>query len=73
VAGLIDRLGYDTVDAGPLAESGRLQAGPPACVEPCLPARPESEGALEDHRQWLFTVSHGVAVSAAELRGLLAR
>jgi 8-hydroxy-5-deazaflavin:NADPH oxidoreductase len=36
VTTLLDRLGYDTVDVGPMAESWRIRAGSPAYVLPYL-------------------------------------
>lgn len=36
VSALLDRLGYDSVDAGPTAESWRIQEGSPAYVLPYL-------------------------------------
>lgn len=70
VARLLDLLGYDTVDAGTLADSGRLAPGSPAYVRPYMGERPEGLD-QEAARRW-FLASRGVPVPAARVEELLA-
>ena len=48
MAELVDRLGYDAVDFGPLADSWRSQPGTtPVNVQPCMAELPEGLRAEE--------------------------
>lgn len=69
VAGLLDILGYDTVDAGTLADSWRARPGTPVYVNPYLPAPPAEPPA--DQAAW-FQAAPGTPVSADRVRELLA-
>lgn len=66
---LLDLLGYDAVDAGTLAGSGRLAPGSPVHVRPYMGERPDGLGPEEAER-W-FLASPGVPVPAARLRELI--
>ncbi|MFK4103771.1 NADPH-dependent F420 reductase [Streptomyces sp. NPDC019531] len=66
---LLDLIGYDTVDAGTLADSGRLAPGSPAYVQPYMGERPEGLS-QEEAQRWFFT-SPGVPVSAARVKELI--
>ncbi|MBP8533447.1 NADPH-dependent F420 reductase [Streptomyces sp. MK37H] len=80
-AALIDRLGFDTVDAGPLAESWRFEPGTAAYAVPYY-ADPDGRKAAmakmaEEIRsggqfQTRLPADPGVALSADRLRALLA-
>jgi predicted dinucleotide-binding enzyme len=61
VAALLDKLGYDTVDAGPLSKGWRLQPGTPIYGPPC------AQGKVED----FFELPAGPA-SVAEIKEFLA-
>ncbi|MFF0014592.1 NADPH-dependent F420 reductase [Streptomyces sp. NPDC005374] len=69
VTRLLDLLGYDTVDAGTLADSGRLAPGSPVYVQPYMGERPEGLSPEEAHR-W-FLASPGVPVPAARVKELI--
>ncbi|GLY00498.1 MULTISPECIES: NADPH-dependent F420 reductase [Actinoplanes] len=67
---LLDRLGYDAVDLGTLADSWRSEPGTAGYVRPYLPARPEN-ASQEELGAWFFT-NPGVPVPAAKVRELAA-
>lgn len=70
VARLLDVLGYDAVDIGPLADSWRSEPGTPVYVQPYFPGqRPEGLG-HEDAFRWLVETS-GVPVPADRVRELI--
>ncbi|MES5820466.1 NADPH-dependent F420 reductase [Streptomyces sp. RG80] len=69
VVALLDTLGYDAVDAGGLADSGRLRPGSPAYVQPYMGERPEGLDP-EEARRW-FLASPGVPVPAARVKELV--
>jgi predicted dinucleotide-binding enzyme len=68
VRGLLDRLGYDAVDVGALAESWRSEPGTPVYVQPYLAERP---GGLseEEAGRWFFETP-GVPVPAGRIKDL---
>ncbi|MEV6348159.1 NAD(P)-binding domain-containing protein [Actinoplanes sp. NPDC051851] len=68
VVELLDRLGYDAVELGTLADSWRSRPGTPVYVQPYFPGEPP---AGQDRRTWFFETP-GVAVPAARVRELLA-
>ncbi|MFE3741468.1 NADPH-dependent F420 reductase [Streptomyces sp. NPDC059134] len=53
VAGLLDLIGYDAVDIGPLSESWRSEPGTSVYVRPYMGARPEGMDE-EATRRWFF-------------------
>jgi hypothetical protein len=68
VRGLLDRLGYDAVDIGSLAESWRSEPGTPVYVQPYLAERP-GELSEEEAGRWFFETP-GVPVPAAQIKDL---
>jgi predicted dinucleotide-binding enzyme len=69
VAALLDTLGFDAVDIGPLAESWRSQPGTPVYVQPYMSPRPEGM-TREESGAW-FMSSPGTPVPADEVRQLI--
>ncbi|NNN30801.1 NAD(P)-binding domain-containing protein [Streptomyces sp. S3(2020)] len=69
VVALLDVLGYDAVDIGGLADSGRLRPGSPAYVQPYMGERPEGLSP-EEAQRWFFA-SPGVPVPAARVKELV--
>lgn len=67
-ARLLDVLGYDTVDMGPLADSWRSEPDTPVYVRPYLGEVPAMS--VEEFLRWTFQTP-GVAVSAADVRKLV--
>ncbi|MBE4734935.1 MULTISPECIES: NADPH-dependent F420 reductase [Streptomyces] len=65
---LLDTLGYDAVDLGPLAESWRAEPGTPVYVTPYLAERPAGLG-QEEAGRWFFETP-GVPVPAGRVREL---
>jgi predicted dinucleotide-binding enzyme len=63
-AALLDTLGYDAVDIGPLAESWRSQPGTPVYVEPYMSPRPEGM-TREEIAEW-FMSSPGTPVPGGQ-------
>lgn len=53
VAALLDRLGYDVVDTGPLSDSWRMEPGMPVYCKPYMP-EPPADIKPEDLQQWIF-------------------
>jgi len=68
-AALLDALGYDAVDLGPLTDSWRAQPGGPVYVQPYFPA--PAAGSDVDPRAW-FTDSPGTPVPAWRVKELAA-
>ncbi|MET8976344.1 NADPH-dependent F420 reductase [Streptomyces sp. NPDC004539] len=68
-ARLLDALGYDVVDTGPLADSWRSEPGTPVYVRPYLPEPPEGLTG-SDARRWMFE-NPGAPVPAARVRELI--
>ncbi|MFJ5993226.1 NADPH-dependent F420 reductase [Lentzea sp. NPDC092896] len=70
VAGLLDALGFDAVDLGPLAESWRSEPGTPLYATPYVGAPPADLTPAE----WVAWVQSapGVSLSAARVRELAA-
>lgn len=68
VTRLLDRLGYDAVDIGTLADSWRSEPGTPVYVQPYLAAQPE--GMSQDERQRWFFATPGVPVPARRVKEL---
>ncbi|UUU32455.1 NAD(P)-binding domain-containing protein [Streptomyces sp. CA-210063] len=68
VTRLLDALGYDAVDIGPLSDSWRSEPGTPVYVEPYLAARPAGLS-QEEAGRWFFETP-GVPVPAARVREL---
>jgi predicted dinucleotide-binding enzyme len=71
VTRLLDTLGYDAVDIGPLSESRRSQPGTPVYVEPYMPVRPEGLG-QDEAKRWFFETA-GRTVTAVQVKELTAR
>ncbi len=69
VTALLDALGYDAVDIGPLAESWRSQPGTPVYVQPYM--SPAPDGMTQQERGAWFMSSPGTPVPAAEVRQLV--
>jgi 8-hydroxy-5-deazaflavin:NADPH oxidoreductase len=69
VTALLDALGYDAVDIGPLAESWRSQPGTPVYVQPYM--SPAPDGMTPEERGAWFMSSPGTPVPAAEVRQLV--
>ncbi|CAI7977040.1 8-hydroxy-5-deazaflavin:NADPH oxidoreductase [Frankia sp. Hr75.2] len=65
---LLDRLGYDAVDIGTLAESWRSEPGTPVYVQPYLAAQPA--GMSQDEMQRWFFETPGVPVPAGRVKEL---
>jgi 8-hydroxy-5-deazaflavin:NADPH oxidoreductase len=70
VAALLDALGYDAVDIGPLAESWRSQPGTPVYVQPYMSPAPEGDMTREERGAW-FMSSPGTPVPTDEVRQLV--
>ncbi|NUT95042.1 MAG: NAD(P)-binding domain-containing protein [Saccharothrix sp.] len=68
VTKLLDLLGFDVVDAGPLAGSWRCEPGTPAYIRPYLGEVPPMQ--VEDFLRWTTTTS-GVVVPAERVAVLL--
>ncbi|WP_329344010.1 NAD(P)-binding domain-containing protein [Streptomyces sp. NBC_01352] len=68
VAELLDALGYDAVDIGPLADSWRSEPGTPVYVQPYLPAQPEGL-TQEEMGRWFFEAP-SVPVPADKVKAL---
>lgn len=69
VTRLLDTLGYDTVDVGPLADSWRMGPNTPTFVKPYLPPIPAGMS-REEMRHWLFQAP-GLSLPAARLKDLV--
>jgi 8-hydroxy-5-deazaflavin:NADPH oxidoreductase len=70
VTQLLDRLGYDTVDIGSLAESWRSEPGTPVYVNPYLPPRPDGPDGGITTADW-FASTANTPVSAARVAELV--
>ncbi len=70
VARLLDVLGYDAVDTGPLAGSWRCQPGTPVYVQPYFPAQRPEGLSQEDAYRW-YLAAPGVPVPASEVTELV--
>ena len=70
VTELFDSFGYDTVDAGPLADSWRFEPGTPAYTRPYMPGQPPENPTMEELQHW-FAETPSVPVPAERLRELL--
>ncbi|MFI6813514.1 NADPH-dependent F420 reductase [Nonomuraea sp. NPDC050328] len=68
-AGLLDRLGFDAVRVGPLAESWRIEPGTPAYIRPYLGDIPALD--VADFLAWTYRTP-GLAVPAEQVRRLVA-
>ncbi|EOC0477776.1 NAD(P)-binding domain-containing protein [Cronobacter turicensis] len=71
VISLIETLGYDTVDMGPLSESWRSEPTMPAYVLPYMGEIPRQFDSVSE-REWFMTAP-GAQISALYLSDLLAR
>lgn len=69
VTALLDTLGYDTVDIGPLADSWRIEPETPAYVRPYSSGWPPKELSREEAFRWLVETP-GVPVPAARIKEL---
>jgi 8-hydroxy-5-deazaflavin:NADPH oxidoreductase len=67
---LLDRLGYDAVDTGTLADSWRIGPNTPIHVQPYLPAWPEGLNTAEERGRWFFQTP-GIPVPAARVTELV--
>jgi 8-hydroxy-5-deazaflavin:NADPH oxidoreductase len=70
-ARLLDALGYDAVDIGPLAGSWRCQPGTPVYVQPYFPAQRPDGLSQEDAYRW-YLAAPGVPVPATQVTELAA-
>jgi predicted dinucleotide-binding enzyme len=70
VTELLDTLGYDAVNIGPLAESWRYEPGTPIYVNPYLPPRPGGGEGASTGAEW-FTAPVGTPVSASQVAELV--
>jgi 8-hydroxy-5-deazaflavin:NADPH oxidoreductase len=68
-ARLLDALGYDAVDIGPLADSWRCQPGTPVYVQPYFPAQRPAGLSQEDAYRW-YLQAPCVPVPASQVREL---
>lgn len=66
---LLDRLGYDAVDIGALADSWRSQPGTPVYVQPYFPAQRPEGLSMEEAYRW-FQETPGTVVAADRVREL---
>ncbi|AXB48698.1 oxidoreductase [Amycolatopsis albispora] len=71
VTELLDRIGYDVVDIGTLADSWRSEPGMPVYVLPYFPAQPPFAASPAELRRW-FADNPGPGVPAAEVKALVA-
>jgi hypothetical protein len=71
VVGLLDRLGYDAVDIGGLADSWRTENGKPAYALAYV-SEPPAGLSMEDTMKW-FSESPAVPASAERIRELVAK
>jgi 8-hydroxy-5-deazaflavin:NADPH oxidoreductase len=69
VARLLDTLGYDAVDIGPLADSWRSEPTTPVYVQPYFPAQPGAGLSQEEMYRW-FLETPGVPVPASMVKEL---
>jgi predicted dinucleotide-binding enzyme len=69
VARLLDTLGYDAVDIGPLADSWRSEPTTPVYVQPYFPAQPAAGLSQEEMYRW-FLETPGVPVPASMVKEL---
>lgn len=69
VAALLDMLGYDAVDLGPLADSWRSEPNTPVYVQPYSPGPAPTGLSREEFFRWLLATP-GVPVSAARIKEL---
>ncbi|MFJ9710296.1 NADPH-dependent F420 reductase [Streptomyces sp. NPDC101234] len=67
---LLDLLGYDAVDVGPLAESWRFEPNTSAYVRPYLPPRPPGLSGAEDAMRW-FMDCPGTVLPADRVEALV--
>jgi len=72
VSDLLDALGYDAVDIGPLSRSWRSEPNTAVYVTPYFSARPPAGTAQEEMYQW-FLQAPGTPVPADEVAALVAR
>ena len=70
VARLLDRIGYDAVDVGGLADSWRFEADHPVYVQPYFPEQPPAGITPEEAYVWHFETP-GTAVPASRVKELV--
>ncbi|CAM3723172.1 NADPH-dependent F420 reductase [Occultella aeris] len=68
---LLDTLGCDALDIGPLSEGGRSEPGTPAYCDPYMPAWPTEPLPTDELLAWLLSAPV-VPVSTEQLRSLIA-
>ncbi|WP_330346928.1 NADPH-dependent F420 reductase [Streptomyces sp. NBC_00582] len=68
-AGLLDTLGYDTVDIGTLADSWRSEPNTAVYVQPYLPGQPPEGAGQEEVTSWFLAVE-GIPVPAHRVKEL---
>lgn len=69
VAEFVDNIGYDTIDAGTLAESWRIEPGSPIYVWPYVPEIPK--GLSKDEEKAYFLGNAGKPVTAEKAKELI--
>ncbi|WP_430252426.1 NADPH-dependent F420 reductase [Neorhizobium sp. DAR64860/K0K1] len=72
VANLLDVIGYDSVDMGPLAESWRSEPTTPIYVVPFVGNVPDTVASRDDVMNWYMNTP-GYTVTKAEVEGLVAK
>lgn len=68
---LLEKIGYDALDAGSLAESWRVEPGSPIYVWPYAPKVPA--GLSDEEAEVFYVTTPGPRVSAAEAQQLIAK
>jgi predicted dinucleotide-binding enzyme len=71
VIGFLEKIGYDAIDAGSLAESWRAEPGSPIYVWPYAPKVPA--GLSGEEVEVLYVTTSGPRVSAAEAQQLISK
>ena len=71
VAEFVERIGFDAVDCGTLADSWRIQGGTPVYVLPYIGSFPEGLS-FEQRQQW-FRTEHTASVTVDDVRRLAAQ
>lgn len=71
VAQFMDAIGYDSVDAGSLSDSWRIEPGTPIYVMPYVPKIPD--GLSEEEAKRFYLETSGDPVSAAQAKELVAK
>ncbi len=73
VAAFLRDLGYETIDAGMLSDSWRMEPGAPIYVWPYAPALPDGMDPLSDDAKVFYVTTAGTPVTRQAARELLAQ